>query len=203
MRAHDTIARADEGLDALALIRKDHIRITELLQELAGGSSRPRARRRRFARLANMLDAHERMEEEAFYPAMGRHPDGAGTISECLLEHRAVDILVARVDELGADDQSWPSTARALADAVHLHFEHEQGMLLPLARRIFDTGELHELAAAMLAQRRSRPSQERLGANARDSSQPGSQAAAHGRATPGAKAPRGAPRSSDARSRRP
>jgi hypothetical protein len=203
MKAHDTSASADDGLDALALIRKDHLRITELLEELAGGSSSPRGRRRRLARLANLLDAHERMEEEAFYPAVCRDPDGAGTISECLLEHRAADILVRRLHELDADDLSWPSIARALADAVHGHFEHEQGMLLPLARRIFDTGELHELAMAMLAQRRSRPSQDRLGAHARDSSQPASRAAAQGRAAPAAKVPRGAPRTADARSRRP
>ena len=62
-------------MDVLTLLRQDHDRVKRLLEE--GDKTTERGEKTRtelFARLKEMLTAHEAMEEEVLYPALKAHP---------------------------------------------------------------------------------------------------------------------------------
>ena len=158
MAKTNRIATEHEGMDAIALIRSDHSRITSRLRELVDGEGLPLAQQRSlFDDLAALLAAHEFMEEETFYPAVRRHQEGEEVILRSIEQHHVVDELVESMKALSpADHQKWRTTADEIKAGVQGHIEFEQDAVLPLARRLLQDEELRTLGETMWRQLRSR-----------------------------------------------
>lgn len=73
-------------------------------------------------------------------------------------EHHVVDVLLGEVDALDVRDETWGAKALVMKENVEHHIEEEEEHeMFPQARRVLDTGELHDLAERMAAWKGSAP----------------------------------------------
>lgn len=85
------------GMDALELLRKDHVRAMTVMREL-GRTEGPESRQALFVQLERDLDVHEAIEEEILYPALRSR--ATEMVIEGLEEHQVVDKLLGELDSL-------------------------------------------------------------------------------------------------------
>jgi len=101
------------------------------------------------------LKMHTRIEEQIFYPAVR----GIGTdkaeemIMEAIEEHHVVDLVMAELEDLPVDDESWGAKAKVMKENVEHHMEEEEGDMFKQARSVFDREELEELGERMAARK--------------------------------------------------
>ncbi|HEU4618983.1 MAG TPA: hemerythrin domain-containing protein [Gammaproteobacteria bacterium] len=139
-------APAEEGIDAIALLSEQHREVEGLFEKLesARGSSQ---KERIFAKLADALAAHSRIEEEIFYPSV--FTDETETeLRESVEEHLVVKRLVADMLDMEASDPQFMSKASVLKEVVRHHVEEEEHQLFPEVREQ-NADELEELGAKM------------------------------------------------------
>src|SRR6185312_16771399 len=95
------------------------------------------------------LTVHEIIEEEIFYPALKDHPKAKDIVLEAYEEHHVVDTVMAELQELPVDDETWGAKAKVMQENVEHHMEEEEGEMFQQARRVFDRDELEDLGRRM------------------------------------------------------
>ena len=141
-------------MDALKLIKDDHEKMRKLLTELESTTERGvKTREELFATIKGDLTIHEIIEEEIFYPALKEHPKAKDIVLEGYEEHHVVDVVMAELEDLPVDDESWGAKAKVMKENVEHHMEEEEGDMFRQARAIFDRQELEELGDRMAARR--------------------------------------------------
>jgi len=148
-------------MDAVTLLKDDHDKFKKMLAE--GESTTERGEKTRtelFADLKAELSIHERIEEEIFYPALKSHPKAKDIVLEGYEEHHVVDTVMAELEDLPVDDESWGAKAKVMKENVEHHMEEEEGEMFQKARQVFDRDELEALGTRM--ERRKTEAQEEL-----------------------------------------
>ena len=141
-------------MDALALIKDDHEKMRKLLEELETTTERGvKTREELFSKIKGELTVHEIIEEEIFYPALRDHPKAKDIVLEGYEEHHVVDLVMAELEDLPVDDESWGAKAKVMKENVEHHMEEEEGEMFQKARSIFDRDELEELGGRMEARK--------------------------------------------------
>ena len=140
-------------MNAIQLITSDHERFRALFQDFrkAAGSER----RGQIAReVLPMLDAHSRMEEEVFYPALRTSGDQAAQtrIAESYEEHRLQDTLVTELMVMDPGSEQFAAKFKVLSESSELHMKEEEQETLPLAERVL-ADQLDQLGRDMAARR--------------------------------------------------
>ncbi len=141
-------------MNAIKLITSDHERFRALFRDFekaAAGSER----RGKIAReVLPMLDAHSRMEEEVFYPALRNSGDEAAQarIAESYEEHRLQDTLVTELMVMDPNSEQFVAKFKVLSESSELHMKEEEQETLPLAERVLGD-ELDRLGREMAARR--------------------------------------------------
>jgi hemerythrin-like domain-containing protein len=147
-------------MDALRLLKDDHDKMRKLLTELESTTERGvRTREELFSRIKGELTIHEVIEEEIFYPALKEHPKAKDIVLEGYEEHHVVDTVMAELEGLPVDDESWGAKAKVMQENVEHHMEEEEGEMFQKARQVFDREELDELGTRM-EQRKAEAQQE-------------------------------------------
>jgi hemerythrin-like domain-containing protein len=137
-------------MDALRLLKDDHDKMRKLLTELESTTERGvRTREELFSRIKGELTIHEVIEEEIFYPALKEHPKAKDIVLEGYEEHHVVDTVMAELEGLPVDDESWGAKAKVMQENVEHHMEEEEGEMFQKARQVFDREELDELGTRM------------------------------------------------------
>ena len=137
-------------MDALTLLKNDHEELKKHLD--AGEDTTERAVKTRAEILdtvSTLLIAHERIEEEIFYPALKEHPNAKDIVLEGYQEHHVVDLLVDELQELVENDERWGAKFKVLKENVEHHIEEEEGEMFKAARKVFSEQELEELGERM------------------------------------------------------
>ena len=148
-------------MDALRLLKDDHDKMRKLLTELESTTERGvRTREELFSRIKGELTIHEVIEEEIFYPALKEHPKAKDIVLEGYEEHHVVDTVIAELEGLPVDDESWGAKAKVMQENVEHHMEEEEGDMFQKARQVFDREELDELGTRM--EQRKAEAQEEL-----------------------------------------
>ena len=148
-------------MDALRLLKDDHDKMRKLLTELESTTERGvRTREELFSRIKGELTIHEVIEEEIFYPALKEHPKAKDIVLEGYEEHHVVDTVIAELEGLPVDDESWGAKAKVMQENVEHHMEEEEGEMFQKARQVFDREELDELGTRM--EQRKAEAQEEL-----------------------------------------
>jgi len=141
-------------MNAIKLITTDHEQFRRLFRdfhEAAPGSER----RGRIAReVLPMLDAHSRMEEEIFYPALRTSGDEAAQtrIAESYEEHRLQDTLVTELMVMDPASEQFAAKFKVLSESTELHMREEEEETLPLAERVL-ADDLDRLGRDMAGRR--------------------------------------------------
>jgi hypothetical protein len=141
-------------VDAIALLKADHVKVKGLLARLDATTPRAKVTRRQlFGRIKIELTVHETIEEEIFYPALKQHPKAKDIVLEGIEEHNVVDSLLGELTTLSPTDETWGAKAKVMHENLEHHIEEEETNMFVKARQIFDRAELTALAQRMAARR--------------------------------------------------
>ena len=137
-------------MNALTLLKTDHDQVKKMLEE--GEKTTERAEKTRpeiLKKLKRELTAHERMEEEIFYPALRTHPRAREIVAEGYEEHHVVDMVMSEIEMTPVDDEAWGAKFKVMKENIEHHIEEEEGQMFKDARSVFSREELEELGARM------------------------------------------------------
>ena len=141
-------------MNALTMLEDEHRAMRKLLDQLETTTERGvRTREELFSQIKGALTLHEIIEEEIFYPALKEHPKAEDIVLEGYEEHHVVDLVMAELENLPVDDETWGAKAKVMKENVEHHMEEEEGDMFKKARSVFDRQELEELGDRMAARR--------------------------------------------------
>ena len=143
-------------MNAITMLEDEHVQMRKLLDRLESTTERGvKTRQELFATIKGELTLHEVIEEEIFYPELKAHPKAVDIVLEGYQEHHVVDLLMAELEALDVDDESWGAKAKVMQENVEHHMEEEEGDMFKKARQVFDRDELEDLGRRMEARRQS------------------------------------------------
>ena len=138
-------------MDAIALLKADHVKVKALLRELEPTTERAvKTRTELFEKIKTELTIHEIIEEEIFYPTLKQHPRAKEIVLEGYEEHDVVNILLGELSALPVDDETWGAKASVMSENVEHHIEEEEGDMFKKARQVLSEDELEQLGKVML-----------------------------------------------------
>jgi hemerythrin-like domain-containing protein len=137
------------GMDAIALLKRDHQTVRQLLKKLESSAENGRAESAALLRqIENELTVHTQIEEEIFYPAFRDAVDGKKEEKlyyEALEEHHVVDLIMPEIKNTSRNSEEFPAKAKVLKDIVEHHAEEEESEMFPKARKAMGAAALREL----------------------------------------------------------
>jgi hypothetical protein len=137
--------------DITTMIRMDHTHALALFRRYRPGTSLGR-KRAIAANLCLALEIHATLEEEIFYPALGKVLGHDATLEKSKPEHDEMRGLIAALRTGDPADVGYDETFHALMSAVLHHVADEESVLLPRAEQ-FLAEELGELGLRMTRRR--------------------------------------------------
>lgn len=145
-------------MDAIKLLLDDHEVLRKLSKELAETSEEEVAKRKKLLpKLETILNAHTKIEEEIFYPALLEASDDvedARMVAEGVEEHRAADAKV--IPDLHKTDPStidYTGKLKVLKDYLFHHLKEEEEDMFPRVRKLIDAKALQALGEKMKARK--------------------------------------------------
>ena len=133
--------------DAIGLLETDHRELRRMLRR--GQSAAIDSREGALKELKTLLQSHERMEEEVFYPALQKNPATREVVQTNYAEHRVVDDILGEIEATDPSDAQWSSRFAAMKANLEEHADEEETELFPRVRQAFTAGELRELGGRM------------------------------------------------------
>ncbi len=140
-------------MDAIELLENDHQQVKRLIEKLESQEN-AQGRAQLFETVRTEMHAHERIEEEIFYPALKQRATDKQIVLEGYEEHHVVDILMQELADLNFDDQSWPAKLKVMKENIEHHIEEEEDDMFSKARDVFSNEELEELGERMAARKK-------------------------------------------------
>lgn len=137
-------------MDALELLTEDHNNVKDLFAEIdeADDALKPEI----FEEIENELDAHTRIEETIFYPAMQQQDALRDMVMESLEEHKQVKTLLQEMATLDPASEEFAAKLKVLQENVEHHAEEEEeGKMFPKIRELCSSDELEDLGAKLEA----------------------------------------------------
>jgi len=137
-------------MNAITLLKEDHARLKKLLD--TGEETTERAVKTRHAlldRITSEFNAHEKIEEDIFYPALKEHAKAKDIVLEGYQEHHVADVLVNELHDMDVTDERWGAKFKVLKEGIEHHIEEEEGPMFKAARSLFDENELEKLGERM------------------------------------------------------
>jgi hemerythrin-like domain-containing protein len=139
-------------MDAFELLKKDHEKVSGIFEKLEPTTERAlKTREELFTQLKNELDVHAKIEEQIFYPAIREARETHEITLEAYEEHAVVKRLLAELEKLPKDDETWGAKLTVLKENVEHHVEEEEGEMFTGARKVLSSEQIEELGARMEA----------------------------------------------------
>jgi hemerythrin-like domain-containing protein len=137
-------------MDPISLLEEDHRKMKKLLSELESTTERGvKTREDLFATVKDELTVHETIEEEIFYPALKEHPKTKEIALEAYEEHHVVDMVMAEIEDVPSDDETWGAKFKVMKENIEHHIEEEENEMFKQARQVFEEDELEALGEQM------------------------------------------------------
>jgi hemerythrin-like domain-containing protein len=137
-------------MDAISLLEEDHRKMKKLLSELESTTERGvKTREELFATVKDELTVHETIEEEIFYPALKEHPKTKEIALEAYEEHHVVDMVMAEIEDVPYDDETWGAKFKVMKENIEHHIEEEENEMFKQARQVFEEDELEGMGEQM------------------------------------------------------
>jgi hemerythrin superfamily protein len=152
--------------DAIKLIKDDHKAIKKLFRQFEKAKSDDEKMAAATQALEE-LQAHAKIEEEIFYPAVRAKAEEEGDdeakdlLNEANEEHHVAEVLMGELKQIGKVDETFEAKFKVLIESVEHHIEEEEGEMLP------DAKEKLGKDTKALGEKMGRRKQELLGAAAR------------------------------------
>lgn len=132
----------------MELLKQQHDEVDEMMAQLEGAIDRER-KREIFAKLADALAAHAKIEETLFYPAVLR-----GQTDQILLEsaeeHLAIKRVLADLVDMDVEDDNFDAKLNVMKEEIRHHArEEEEGKLFPEVKKILSDDDLEALGGEL------------------------------------------------------
>jgi iron-sulfur cluster repair protein YtfE (RIC family) len=137
-------------VNALDLIKTDHDKMKDLLEE-ALDTDQPRERVDLLHQIRSELMAHERMEEDIFYPALREYAKAKEIVLEGYEEHHVIDMILDELLDVPEESEQWKAKLKVLQENIEHHIEEEEGEMFKKAKQAFEKEQLEELGQKMQA----------------------------------------------------
>ena len=142
-------------MDALKMLEDDHETVKKILDDLESTTERGvKTREELYSRFKKEMQVHEVIEEEILYPALKEHKKAKEIALEGYEEHHVVDQIMAELDGLSYDDETWGAKFTVMKENIEHHIEEEEGEMFTKARQIFSKEELEEMGERMEARKK-------------------------------------------------
>ncbi len=141
--------------DAIALLKADHKKVKGLFAEAEELSDRATTQLKRIGdHICQELTVHAEVEETIFYPAVKDrtqrgHKEERDLVLESYEEHALVKKVIADLEAIDANDESYRAKLKVLREIVEQHVKEEERDLFPGARELLNEDELMALATRM------------------------------------------------------
>jgi hemerythrin superfamily protein len=137
------------AMDPVPMLLDDHQQVRTLYRHYQqAGDNQQKFQVAR--RILTELEAHSKVEEQAFYPAVEQK--GTAQLKQVVHhseeEHQKVDQMVTELKGMGSFSQEFDRKFTQLMNDVEHHVQEEDGQMLPQARQILD-GETDQLSQQM------------------------------------------------------
>jgi hemerythrin-like domain-containing protein len=142
-------------VDAIKLLKDDHKKVKNLLEEVDSTTERGvKTREELFGKIKSEMEIHETIEEEIFYPALKEHPKAKDIVLEGYEEHHVVDEIMGELAVTAFDDERWGAKASVMKENIEHHIEEEEGEMFVKAQQLMEDAELEELGSRMEARKK-------------------------------------------------
>lgn len=139
-------------MDAFELLKKDHEKVSGIFEKLEPTTERGvKTREELFTQLKQELDVHARIEETILYPVLKEAQETEDITLEAYEEHNVVKQLLAELDELSKDDETWGAKLTVLKENVEHHVEEEEGEMFKKARKVLSQEQIEEIGTKLEA----------------------------------------------------
>jgi iron-sulfur cluster repair protein YtfE (RIC family) len=133
-------------MDAFELLKKDHEKVAGIFEKLEPTTERGvRTREELFTQLKQELDIHSQIEEQILYPVLKEAEETHDITLEAYEEHNVVKTLLAELEKLPKDDETWEAKLTVLKENVEHHVEEEEGEMFKKARKLLSTEQIEAL----------------------------------------------------------
>lgn len=141
-------------MDALRLLHADHKEVESLFKQLGElGDSAHVSRERIFEQIDTALEAHAKIEETIFYPAIKqasrREPDAKEDVLEAYEEHSNVKGMLEKLKGLDPKDETYEAKLEVLHELVKHHVKEEESSIFADAKELLGTEKLETLGQQM------------------------------------------------------
>ena len=128
---------SDAPRDAIALLKQDHRAVEQLVNQFEDAEESEQSEIAE--RICSMLTVHAQIEEEILYPAakeaLAEDEEGADLVPEAEVEHASAKDLIAKIEGMTPDDESFKATVKVLGEYVKHHVKEEENELVPALRK--------------------------------------------------------------------
>ncbi len=151
---------ASSPSDAIAILKADHRRVTELFDKFEDlGDRAHKSRESTVDKIIVELSVHAGIEEEVLYPALRERFSATddGQVLEALEEHHVVKLLLDELQAMSSTSERYGAKVTVLREIVDHHVDEEEDELFKKVRQKFTRSELVQLGDDLTAARRSAP----------------------------------------------
>lgn len=144
--------KIDNKLDAIALLKADHEKVSELFSAYDKADSKAK-KKSLVDEICTELTVHAQIEEEIFYPAVKAVLKDDFIVVEGAVEHLGIKNLIDQLEGIESGGDVYDAKVKVLAEYVEHHVKEEQSDMFPKAKKApsLDLVELGDRMAARKA----------------------------------------------------
>lgn len=132
---------------AFQLLKKDHEKVTGIIDELMLTSAHAKVKRQNLLNLLkDNLKLHETIEEKLLYPALEKKRETKDLTLEAYQEHHILDVLLEELEHTDFEDDAWKAKLTVLQENLLHHIVEEEKQLFPDANKVLTKNQLDNLA---------------------------------------------------------
>jgi iron-sulfur cluster repair protein YtfE (RIC family) len=137
-------------MNAFELLKKDHEKVSGIFEKLDATTERGvKTREELFTQLKTELDIHAQIEEQILYPVLKEAKETKDITLEAYEEHGVIKQLLAELDALSKDDETWGAKLTVLKENVEHHVKEEEGEMFKDARQVLTKEQIEELGTRL------------------------------------------------------
>ena len=144
---------ADERMDAIALLKKDHDEVEKLFKQFSEASGEGR-KQKLAMQICRELTIHATIEEEIFYPACDGKVD-EDLLKEGYVEHDAAKLMIAEIEAGEPSDDFYDAKVKVLCEEIEHHVQEEEKRMEGLFAQARKAGLDMDAVGEQLASRKA------------------------------------------------
>lgn len=133
-------------MDIYSRLIQDHETQRDLCEKLAATDGATEERASLWNALKTELEAHASAEEQVFYAALMKKPDGTDEARHSVHEHQEMTKLIKELDEGDQGSGGWMNKFKVLKHQVIHHLDEEEKQIFPTGKKLIKDAVAKDMA---------------------------------------------------------